>query len=1015
MATPSEVELQVRFALSQLPSQNAHHEFEHICRHLTEQFICSNVLPATGPVSAGGDQGRDFETFRTYLRKELGPSGAFLGLVSQGTIAFICTTQATGLPTKIKQDIEKVCTSGHPVHEIRAFTLTSVPVGTRHQLEEWTDEQYSVRLEFHDAESIANLLAKPRGFWIAERFLSIPADIRPEADDSDRSLSPEYKERRLRWREKGPPNPTLGDFIDLKTGLRSATHDHEAHADLPFWIGLVRQLLANPQCPESIQQRARYELVVATLRGTQEFRAIENVAREYLREALNESEPARLLDASVLLSYASGAFLREITSLTPGELEQWHGKLTARVKQLVATEDSSTSHRRAGLLYVLGHLGAHVAPWKTSVSDPDVVLAADESVLADESLALSAWMELLHNLENTPLLPIRSLADILLIMLPHWSKKAEWRDLVTLVDEAVGKRVGRHAIAAYARDRAIKLLEAGRCLDALDEFHQAKVEWWSGETMRGSLLAMLTIANIYLMLKFPQAAKSYALAVSYIAGSREEEELAHLIPAGIFMAAEAEFIAGAWCSATELYEFGIAVQYALTENGTDWERHTVLQQAVLHLTYTNLCARSVDHNLAALIAATTAQTGEQELVEEIISKTNTLSEDNWETFGADHLVARPFADLGKVRHIRFAALGTTWALSTANDFDSVSVAERFAAATQVTLAEIARDDLCLVPTQIDVHVQKRPSTLTAAAEYIKPLPSNEGRKWVVQLAPIHSPSDVNFEEMVDELSEMLITIIRDISLLPDPEFSEKMARAFERGLKHKFAPGRPHDELVSAIAEETDLQKQRTNYQTPWDCRAGSYEAHPELGWNDGPGPTYSRDKADMLLRTRYQNLASSLRITIPMLASSEAFRRTIGDLRSKAWLDWHILVAIFNISINFRFPADTLVRVSEDQGNEIEREAIRQESANSNPVPVGLFTLDTMDKNRQLAMMALLKLWGLDCQQRTPDIPGMERLLAGRYGYWSDDVPHDDPFLESESAGKSSGLIIVEDLPQQH
>ena len=118
---------------------------------------------------------------------------------------------------------------------------------------------------------------------------------------------------------------------------------------------------------------------------------------------------------------------------------------------------------------------------------------------------------------------------------------------------------------------------------------------------------------------------------------------------------------------------------------------------------------------------------------------------------------------------------------------------------------------------------------------------------------------------------------------------------------------------------------------------------------------------------------------------------------------------------MNFRFPADTLIRVSEDQGNEMEREAIRQESANSNPVPIGLFTLDAMDKNRQLAMMALLKLWGLECQQRTPDIPGMERLLAGRYGYWSDDVPHDDPFLESESAGGSSGLLIVEDLPQQH
>ena len=252
-----------------------------------------------------------------YARNSVRPEDSW-GWLAKGTIASICTTQATGLSTKVKQDIEKVCTSGHPVHEIHAFTLESVPIGTRHRLEAWTEERYGVRLEFYDAESIANLLARPEGFWIAEQFLSIPAEIRPEADDSDGSLSPEYKERRLRWREKGPPNPTLGEFIDLKTGLRSTTHDQAARADLPFWIGLVRQLLANPQCPESIQQRARYELVVATLRGLREFRAIENVARDYLRESLNESEPARLLDASVLLSYASEAFLREITSLDIG-------------------------------------------------------------------------------------------------------------------------------------------------------------------------------------------------------------------------------------------------------------------------------------------------------------------------------------------------------------------------------------------------------------------------------------------------------------------------------------------------------------------------------------------------------------------------------------------------------------------------------------------------------------------------------------------------------------------------
>ena len=43
--------------------------------------------------------------------------------------------------------------------------------------------------------------------------------------------------------------------------------------------------------------------------------------------------------------------------------------------------------------------------------------------------------------------------------------------------------------------------------------------------------------------------------------------------------------------------------------------------------------------------------------------------------------------------------------------------------------------------------------------------------------------------------------------------------------------------------------------------------------------------------------------------------------------------------------------------------------------------------------MLSLLRHWGLECRQETPDFLGIERLLAARYGYWDDDIAHDDPF----------------------
>ena len=49
-----QLESQVQYELSNLGARNAQHEFEHVCRNVTRLRICSNILPATGPVSARG-------------------------------------------------------------------------------------------------------------------------------------------------------------------------------------------------------------------------------------------------------------------------------------------------------------------------------------------------------------------------------------------------------------------------------------------------------------------------------------------------------------------------------------------------------------------------------------------------------------------------------------------------------------------------------------------------------------------------------------------------------------------------------------------------------------------------------------------------------------------------------------------------------------------------------------------------------------------------------------------------
>jgi hypothetical protein len=65
--TKLELQQRIRFALAQLASLNRHHDFEHLAHQFACIRVASNMVPATGPVARWGDQGRDFETFRSYI------------------------------------------------------------------------------------------------------------------------------------------------------------------------------------------------------------------------------------------------------------------------------------------------------------------------------------------------------------------------------------------------------------------------------------------------------------------------------------------------------------------------------------------------------------------------------------------------------------------------------------------------------------------------------------------------------------------------------------------------------------------------------------------------------------------------------------------------------------------------------------------------------------------------------------------------------------------------------------
>ena len=425
----------------------------------------------------------------------------------------------------------------------------------------------------------------------------------------------------------------------------------------------------------------------------------------------------------------------------------------------------------------------------------------------------------------------------------------------------------------------------------------------------------------------------------------------------------------------------------------------MIQEAMLHLGYILLCARHTSPELSSEIESLVERSGVLDLISELVDERPERLADSWQSFGEGELSNRPFSDTGDTRCIRYAALGTSWTLLSDNDDDTVLIAERFAAGVQAMLAALAHEDLCLIPTAITVRIEVRQQQAPEVQERIEAQPSNDGREWVVRLAPTGAVSNPDLEEVHADLLGALFVILREASLLPGDDLFSAMERGFQRGLGNRLMMAVQLEQFVNTFAVTQGSGFDRRTVEMPWNPLEGTLSEHEELRWQDGPGPTYSHDTARGFLQTRYETLAQSLRITAVRLSLSEEFRAVVERLRAEGWLDWHILTAVSNITINYRYPISASTPPSEDTWRQFLQAASQPESATAPPVPFSLFTYERMQDARQTAMFSLLKHWGLECHQETPDIPGVERLLAARYGYWDEDVPHEDPFLQSDAS----------------
>ncbi|WP_392757222.1 hypothetical protein [Streptomyces sp. LN590] len=757
---------------------------------------------------------------------------------------------------------------------------------------------------------------------------------------------------------------------------------------------------------------------MATLRGLGDMHPTDQQARDFFDTITADdtlTDPGILEDVVVLLGYGFGALMRGLTALTADNLCRWQRLLADKIDRLLDADPPAND--MAHLLAMRARLALH-ADMTTDLESvpkdlptvPEATASVLEAVQAGEQIpvlqtkppltdldtGMHTLLRLGRHLDNAPLFPIEHTADLFDYLTPVLVDHPLYWEVRDLLDQATDRVTGQTARGERAQSRGHALIKNGRLPQALQEIHEAKANWLRGDTLEGGLIMLLLCAHLYSELGLPIAAKQYALAAATAAKSAPDPELSRFIPRGIILAARYDHQAGNWISAAHLFAIGLMAQNVYCDEPYDGERYPYVWEVMADQALTVRVAGAVRPGFVSPLRAITASAGIDTVIDEMLATTAdvpTATEEAYAEEADAQGVGRPFSDAGPTRCYAWNALGVDWEITCPNDRLSVLVAERYTAALQVFLGELATQDPLFLPGRLSVEVRADTTAPHDQPAVCDQSTDRNTNRWRLHL-PTAAPADLETEP--PRLLTALIRVVLSQSLLSDEAFMHLVEQSLAGGLWHKLLVGRPYDELADFLKPD-DYQTMAALTDAAVATGMPRGQAKPAaLLARTGPGPGYVHETALDTVRNRYAVMLPIVSHTLPRLTADPDFRRMATQLRAEGWRDWHLLTAIANAAGNHRAQQQGL-RPSPGDSHEHRARILAAmqapERSDDLPVPAGAFTEHALRSHLSAAAVSTACGLGLVIRPGSLDPQALLLVLGERYGYWTDDIEHTDPF----------------------
>lgn len=1014
--TIPEVEAFVSVQLSMLAERNEHHVFERIATRIARRRLSSNILVANGPVSAGGDQGRDAESYTTYIPDELPHSAGFAATASKAPVVLACTVQKSGLKAKVLKDLAGICADGAaPVDLVAVFSAANISEALTHELQKVARDDYNVKLEVFSGVKLATMLAEPQLIWIAQADLHLPSSMVPTPDTL--VLPDWYSDLINALRGNGGP-ATLSPATqgEIAAGLRHATWDKHANEDLPEWIDYMGTFLL--AADETMVFRACYEMTIARFRGTGIAAGTEDLVRRALEIAETNQETNILDDAAVLVSYWGTMWISGAGRATISEIQDAFGVLVTHVTAERAATDASTHPvRAASLTGTLAWL--HLLPdWskiEATKGTPRPVDAArgagvtatvedlqDAFDDAADFVDLPAAMDYLTQL--AALLPrargyaLSQISELVLLFAPLLSTQPGYKAVQDAFDDAVEALDGDSAVGERHHTRAMALYRGGKLIDALAELHRAKLRSLRGDLNYTAINVMRMLARVYLELGMTFASKMHACHAVTLGNLSSDDDDKALISAAIFDAASAAHFSGCWVDAAALTRIGVSAHHAHAAGGFDLDKHPALrfqlQVQLRQLVTVRTFWADREEDLAVALGDVHEYLAEQALRPEA-----TLTEDE-DTFqdNAPHIFFGPiFADLGAERVADFEALGVRWIFTYENRHDTVLAAEGFIAAFQVVLADAASYEPVLFPCTVHIGIESDSTTADVAS-----ITSVPGSPYALTVTVSETVTDVN--AFTTQLVGATLGLFSSAHVRPDADFEHLIDEMMKAGLGAKVLSVRPHQESADLLYPEHYIR-----------CAAGTRPSSssrftPEnahLAASVVLGPGYDADVAVQAVRHAYES-AETWKYTLAALLGDPSTRERIAQRQADGWLDWQILGALTHVALQWRFESSGIDPLAFDASSDPDV-ATRAEDP-SDPRILLPIQLDEIDIYLYGQATVAAGRWGVRPLPERSDGGGLRDLLTRRYRFADVDVPHRDLLSSVDADGNLLPLVSTTD-----